>query len=58
MPNPVSTESLLARLVDRAERYPGEFSTWELDRIEEWNDGRTLSSPQVAVLSKIDMRTA
>lgn len=47
--------SMLERLVDRAETQPRDFTTWELDRLGEW-DGRTdLSANQVAVLTRIDV---
>lgn len=56
--NPASTESLLGRLVERSSHYPGEFSDWEHERLDEWSDGRRLSAEQVRVLTKIDVRTA
>lgn len=55
--NPPATESLVERMLERAERYPEEFSPWELERIEEWSDGRTLTRRQVELLTRLDVKT-
>ena len=49
---------MLERLVRHAENYPREFSSWELDRLDEWRGCTDLSRKQVAVLTRIDVRTA
>lgn len=49
---------MLERLHDRARVDPRAFSSWELDRLQEWRGSRTLSTKQVAILTQIDVRTA
>ncbi len=49
---------MLERLVRRAERYPHEFTPWELDRLEEWAGHTDLTPAQITVLTRVDLRTA
>lgn len=47
---------MLERLVERAKDHPWSLSTWEIDRLNEWEGRTDLSVKQVAVLTSIDLR--
>lgn len=47
---------MLERLVQRAQDHTWMFSTWELDRLDEWEGRTDLSIKQVAVLRRLDLR--
>ena len=49
---------LLERLTHDAEADPRRFTSWELDRLEEWADRTDLSPKQIAILTRIDLEKA
>ncbi len=49
---------MLERLHERARLDPCAFTTWELDRLQEWRGSTKLSRKQVAILTRIDMEKA